>query len=160
DWTFNQERGVEAIKINPYNHNTIFAATSEGIYKSTDAGATWTSVLAVLMGEDLVINPNDTSRVLASCGDFGSTGTGIYRTTNGGSSWTLLGGGLPSFTGKSMLTMNPSNPNSVYASIADSFAGKGIWKTTDFGTSWTQVNSMNYPNVQGWYSHYVAVHPT
>ena len=160
DWSADQRRGVEAMRINPLNHNTIFAATSEGIYRSTNAGGTWGLILSVVMGEDIVIKSNDSTRILASCGDLASSGTGVYRSTDGGSTWSLLGGGLPSFTGKTLLEINASNPNTVFASVSDSLIGKGLWKTADFGTAWTQIHNVNIPQSQGWFAHFVAVHPT
>ena len=39
DWTLNQRRGVQALAIDPLDSNTIWAATTEGTYKSTDAGS-------------------------------------------------------------------------------------------------------------------------
>lgn len=160
DWSYNQQRGVQALKLNPLNPHTIYAATTEGILKSQDAGTTWTNVLPVLMGIDIVIHLTDTNRVMVSCGNLGSTGTGLYRTTDGGSSWTQLSGGLPSFTGKTHLAIFRSNPNIVFASIADSLEGQGIWQTIDFGTTWTRLSAQDIPMYQGWFSHYVAVHPT
>ncbi|HLB01201.1 MAG TPA: hypothetical protein VJO14_07420, partial [Bacteroidota bacterium] len=57
-----------------------------------------------------------------------------------------------------------ANPDWVYASVCDSTTGVGaLWRTTNFGDDWVQLS--NYTTngifgVQGWYSHYVAVHPT
>ena len=44
DWSLNQQTGIEAIRMNPLNHFTLWAATSEGVYKTTDAGTTWNNV--------------------------------------------------------------------------------------------------------------------
>ena len=163
DWTYNQERGIEALKMNPLNPHTLWAATTEGIYKSVDAGTSWNLMLPVLMGEDLVIKTNDTNKIIASCGNFSTSGAGIHRTTNGGISWTQLGG-IPAFSGKTMLDMYAANPDVVYASSADSTTGVGrLLRTTNFGDSWSTMSD-NTTNdiftVQGWYSHYVVVHPT
>ncbi|MFQ5584996.1 MAG: WD40/YVTN/BNR-like repeat-containing protein, partial [Calditrichia bacterium] len=90
DWSYNQRNGVWAVRVNPLNPNTVWAATTEGTYKSTNAGASWSLVHNVIMGMDLVINPVDTNTVFVSCGNFQSSGYGIYRTTDGGVSWTKL----------------------------------------------------------------------
>ncbi len=163
DWTYNQERGIQALKMNPYNPTTIWAATTEGIYRSVDNGATWDLLLSVIMGEDIVINTDDTNKVIVSCGDYDSPGTGIYRTTDGGNTWAQLGG-VPPFTGKTILTMYPANPDMVFASVADSTTENGyLLRTTDFGDNWTSLPAAashgTNPSGQGWYSHYVVVHP-
>ncbi|MBM2839653.1 MAG: hypothetical protein HW412_181 [Bacteroidetes bacterium] len=159
DWSYNQQRGVQCIRINPLNPNTVFAATSEGVYKSTNAGTTWTPVLNVLLAQDIAINPADTTIVLATCGNFGSVGRGVYRSTNGGATFALVPG-ISVSTGKAMLEIYGANPWTVYASIADSTIGNGgLYKSTDFGATWTLLSSQAIYGVQGWYSHYVAVHP-
>ncbi|HCV43446.1 MAG TPA: hypothetical protein DGH68_08165 [Bacteroidetes bacterium] len=165
DWTCNQRRGVECIRINPLNPFTVFAATSEGVYRSTDGGATWLLVLNALMAQDIAINPVDTTLVLATCGNFASTGRGVYRSTNGGVSFAVIGG-LPSFTGKAMLEMYGANPRRVYLSLADTAVGLSSYGTgslrrsTNFGETWTVVSNEAVYGVQGWYSQFVAVHPT
>ncbi len=160
DWSYHQQRGVQAIRLNPLNPNTVFAATSEGIFKSKDAGATWYQTLSALLAQDIVINAWDTTQVLATCGNFGSPGRGVYRSTDGGESFSMIGG-LPAFSGKGMLSQQRSNPLYVLASLADSTTGTGtLWRTTDFGASWTLLSSEALYGVQGWYSQFAAVHPT
>ena len=165
DWTYNQERGVQAIRFNPSNAQTVFAATSEGVMRSTDAGGTWTTVLSVLLAEDIAINPVDTTLVLATCGNFASPGAGVYRSTDGGSSFSLVPG-LPNFTGKGMLEIYGANPWSVYASLADTSIGSSsigtgsLWKSTNFGATWTLLSNESIYGVQGWYSQFVAVNPS
>ena len=164
DWTYNQERGVQAIRINPANAQTVFAGTSEGVMRSTDAGATWTTVLSILLAEDIAINPVDTTLVLATCGNFASAGAGVYRSTDGGSSFSFVPG-LPNFTGKGMLEVYGANPWSVYASLADTSIGSSsigagsLWKSTNFGATWAVLSNESIYGVQGWYSQFVAVNP-
>jgi photosystem II stability/assembly factor-like uncharacterized protein len=161
DWTLNQQTGIQAIRINPLNHNTIWAATTEGVYRTNNAGTTWNNVRPVRMQEDILIYPADTNMVIASHGNF-TINSGIDLSTDNGSSWipVLYNG----YTGKTVLDMYNAHPNVVYASASDSTIGYGeIWKSTDFGLNWDIVNSVtaSLPSfgVQGWYSHYIAVHP-
>ncbi len=156
DWTYNQQRGVQCIRINPSRTSTVFAATSEGIYKSVDAGESWDLLLPVLMGQDIVIHPNDTNKVLVSCGNLGSFASGVYLSTNAGLNWNKITS-FPSFTGKTLLEPYRASPDIVYASVADSLNGKGLYKTTDFGTNWNRVHSVDVQRYQGWFSHWVAV---
>jgi photosystem II stability/assembly factor-like uncharacterized protein len=164
DWSYNQKRGVQMIRINPLNPRTVLAATSEGVYRTTDGGQSWVQALNVLMAEDIAINPADTTKVLATCGNFASTGGGVYRSTDGGTSFSIVTG-LPNFTAKGMLEMYAANPWSVYANLADTSFGSSstgtgsLWKSTDFGSTWTLLSSEALFGVQGWYSQFVAVHP-
>lgn len=168
DWEYNDLKGVQDLGLNPLNSNTIYAATTDGLFRSHDAGTTWTNVNNVIMATDVLINPADTTIVYAAHGnlDINVTGyTGIYRSTNGGDSFTELTNGLPAnFTGKTLLDISLSNPDIVYASIQDySVNGgstpHGLFKTEDGGDSWTQVNDQNVARFQGWYSHDIAIKP-
>ena len=159
DWTFDQQRGVEDIAINPKNSSTIFAATSVGIYRTYNGGENWEKVLNVEMGEDIIINPSDTNKILVSSGNLGSADAGIYRSTDGGSTW-VKSNDIPYFTGKTLMDYYAANPDIVYASVADSLEGKGLYKTTDFGNSWTLINDDDVPRYQGFFAHWVAIHPT
>ena len=159
DWTQHQERGVQCIRINPINSNTLYAATSEGIYKSVDGGENWQLVLDVLMGEDIIIHTTDTSKIMVSCGNLGSPNSGIYRSTDAGSTWQKLAG-IPHFTGKTLIEAYASNPDVVFASVADSLSGIGLYRTTNFGDTWSLLNNDDVPRYQGFFAHWVAVHPT
>ncbi len=161
DWTYDQQRGIERLVMNPLNRYELYAATTDGVYKSTNAGSTWSFILSVTMAQDIVTSSLDTNLLMVSTGNFGID-AGILKSSDGGNNWISVN--PTSFTGKAMLCSYESNPNIVYASIADSTTGVGgLWKSTNFGGSWTQVsNNGTNPifGVQGWYSHYVIVHPT
>jgi len=163
DWSYNQRRGVQVVRINPLNSNTVWAGTTEGTYRSYDAGASWTQVHTTIMVTDLIINPSDTSMVLIACGNLGSTGNGFYRTTNNGNSWAKLTNGLPSsYGGKTLFSVYKTSPNVIFASIGNgssSSAGTWLVKTVDNGNTWTTVSTQNYATYQGWFSHFVVVHP-
>ena len=163
DWSYNEQKGIWAIKINPLNYNTVWAATTEGTYRSYDAGTTWQLVHNVVMVNDLVINPVDTSIVITGNGNFASTEFGIYRTSDGGNSWTHITSGLPpTFAGKILLDIYNADPDIVYASIGNGFEvgiNNASWlcKSTDSGITWTIMTTQDYSQWQGWFSHDVAI---
>lgn len=167
DWSYHQSRGIQRIKFNPDNPNAVWAATTEGTYRSYNLGETWELVHDVPMATDIVINPRDTGTVFIACGGMYSEGHGIYRTKNGGSSWEYMdlgsSGGPSTFGGKARIAMAPSVPNLIYASIglSQSYGAEATWlcASPDNGDNWSVVNTLDYSRFQGWYSHYVAVSP-
>ncbi|NNC86150.1 MAG: T9SS type A sorting domain-containing protein, partial [Bacteroidia bacterium] len=152
---------VQHIEINPLNPNSVLAATSEGLYRSYDAGATWTLIHTILMAADIDYIPGDTNTYFVTYGNQSSTGHGIYRTLDAGATFTKLTSGLPStFGGKALIGTSSSSPNIVYASIGEQFVQNGLYKSTDYGSTWTLMSTEDVCKWQGWYSHDVAVHPT
>lgn len=161
DWSRNEERGVEVLQLNPLNPNTLWAGTTEGTYRSVDAGSTWQLVNSTIMVTDIKINPADSNMVWIACGNSGSAGKGIYRTTNNGVSWTQLTSGVPSnFNGKILLEIYNASPSTLFASVgmgSANGAGTYLIKTTNYGDTWTTLSTLNYADYQGWYSHFVGI---
>ena len=162
DWGYGQLRGVQDIKINPLRPSTVFAATTEGLLRSWDAGATWQTVHNKRMAVDIEIDPSDTSRIFVTHGSLDDQDvSGIYRSENGGTNFVKLSGGLPAtYSGKTLLTQSPAASNVLYASVGEAFVQNGLYKTINGGNSWVKVNTTDVSKYQGWYSHDVAVHPT
>lgn len=168
NWTFDQNRAVQALKGNPLDPTILWAATTEGLYKTTNAGTTWTLSNPVLMAMDVVVDPNGTTTAYVSHGQLGvpdDTQAGIYKTTNGGTSWTKLAGGLPTTNfGRTPLAVFKAvaGPSPVYAGVSDASTRQvvGLFRSLNGGTSWTNLNSTNWASSQAWYDNVVAVHPT
>ncbi len=165
DFAYDQNKGVWDIEIAPSDPAIIYAATTDGVYKSSDAGLSWNLVLNVVQATDLVVHPTDPNRVIAGCGNFSSPGYGIYRTTDGGAFWNKITDNLPAvFKGKIQLGMAPSQPETVYASIGNGFSSSegASWlcRSDDFGATWTVKTETDYSQFQGWFAHDVAVHPS
>ena len=159
DWTTDQKRGVWAIRMNPLNPNTVWAATTNGTYKSIDGGVSWIRKHAVIMANDLTVNPLDTNNIVVGCGNFDSSGDGIYYTNDGGTTWNR-GQNVPDgFYGKIHLSVSNSNPNIVYASIGGGEMHSWLCRSIDGGANWTTVNTTDYAAHQGWFSHDVSVNP-
>ncbi len=166
DWSYEQQRGIWQVKVNPLNPSTVWAATTEGTYKSLDAGQSWTRVHDVIMANDLVIDPGDTSRVFVGCGNFSSPGQGIYRTTDGGQSWQKMeqAGIIPDgWAGKTQLAVTPAAPGTVFVSLSNGDVGSyytRLLRSVDGGDTWTSRSTQDYARWQGWFAHDVAVSPT
>jgi len=157
DWTYDNKRGVWNVIINPKNSNILYAATSEGIYKSNNSGSNWSQMLSYQMVMDLEINPNDTNIIYASIGNLTNnvpqTNKGIFKSTNSGADWTKLAGGLPTaWSGKATIELYKGNPNFVYASIPNDFSYVGYFKSTNGGSNWTSLSTTIPMGNQGWYN--------
>src|SRR4029077_8645582 len=111
------------IVVTPGTPNRIFAATTAGLYRSADGGATWTKLSSGLPASgactDLVLDLTTPATVYAAF-----WAKGIYKTTNGGAptpSFTQLTSGLPTATAAApngfsrvSLAISPSSPQTVY----------------------------------------------
>ena len=152
------------------NPNIIWVGTGErasrqsvgwgdGVYKSIDAGRTWTNV--GLRGSKhigrIVLHPAnpDIAYVAAQGSVWGPGGDrGVYKTTNGGATWTrtLF---VDDETGATDIAIDGSDPATLYAATyqrrrsAFGFDGGGpgsaLWKSVDAGTTWTRLTGNGLP---------------
>jgi photosystem II stability/assembly factor-like uncharacterized protein len=162
-------QAIGAIAVVPSNPNVIYVSSGEGlarpdlavgngIYKSTDAGKTWTHLSALRDGQGipaLAVDPRDENRVFAAVlgHPYGANEErGIYLTTDGGQSWQkVLSKGEN--VGGSDVEIDPSNPDIVYASLWElrlgpwedgnqySGTGGGLFKSTDGGKTWRALTN-------------------
>ena len=130
--------GVTAVVIDPQNSSTVFACVGgNGVFKSTDGGATWNSVNSGLPNNFngasfLAIDPQTPGTVYAA------TGSGVFKSTDGGASWSAANSGL-TFTSVNALVIDPQNSSTLYAALAG--ATGEVFKSTDGGASWSAVSS-------------------
>jgi photosystem II stability/assembly factor-like uncharacterized protein len=132
---------IGRIVIDPADPQRVFVAAlghlyspnaERGLYRTTDGGETWQSVLHVSEDVgvvDVVIDPKDSSRVYAATYerrrrawnfDGNGPGSGIWRSTDGGDSFERLEGGLPGGDiGRIGLAIYPKDPSILYATVAN-----------------------------------------
>ena len=136
-------------------------ATGDGMYKSTDAGKTWTQLglRDTQMIAYIDVDPTNPDRLfVAALGHpYGQNEErGIFRSTDGGKTFQKV---LykDEYTSGNDVRIDPSNPNTVYAALwqqqqsfieGQGFGGTdgGVFKSTDGGTTWKQLTS-GLPNV-------------
>jgi len=149
NWVVTNGRVISRLLINPVNPNTVFAASSNGIYRTFNAGASWTQITGTngLNMKDIEYRPGDTTVVYAC-----ST-TRFYKSTNGGTAFTNITAGLPTNTAVNRLSIavTPANATYVYLLAAATNNGfNGLYRSTDNGTTFTTRSTT--PNVLGWNS--------
>jgi photosystem II stability/assembly factor-like uncharacterized protein len=150
------------LAIDPSNSNTIYAAGSLGVFKSTNAGLNWVNTNSGTYMNCIIIDPTSIQTLYASSGTSYAAGT-VKKSTDGATTWLTITNGLPSGMGRTQLAMASGNPNVLYASIAATSGGSlvGLYRTTDAGTTWTlQASTPNYLGSQGWYDNVVTVIPS
>lgn len=135
---------IRKIIVDPNNTANVLIATTSGIYRSTNSGASWTQAIAGSF-LDMDFKPGNSSVVYAC-------GTNFYRSTNGGANFTQITSGITS-SGIMRLAVSPANPNLVcIVQCAGSVFGK-FYKSTDGGTSFITTvtgNSANGTNFFGY----------
>ena len=125
---------VEII-MDPLNHNTLIAATTDGIWRSTNAGASWTQTFTGSAFKSMQRRPGSNNVLYAS------TGTKFYRSTNMGATWTNITAGVVMPTGNdgTRIAVTPADSNLVFIGTTDGYGQ--ILKSTNGGTSFTNIYS-------------------
>src|SRR5215470_1720 len=161
-------QSIGAIAVAPSDPNIVYVASGEGlhrpdlsvgngIYKSTDAGKTWTH-LGLKDGQQipaLAVDPRDPNKLFAAVlgHPYGpSQELGIYRSTDGGQTWQRVIS-KDENTGGSNVEIDPSNPDVIYASMWEARegpwedgnlfngSGGGLYKSSDGGNNWRQLSN-------------------
>jgi hypothetical protein len=116
-----------ALAIDPTNSLVVYAGGDPEIYKTTDGGASWTSISAGITeyADCIVVHPTNPSTV------YVATRGGVFKSTNGGTSWNSCG-----LTEVTALCIDPSSPDSLYAGTIG-----GVYCSTNGGLTWTEMNN-------------------
>jgi len=163
---------IGALAVAPSDPNVVWAGTGEawairdidvtgnGVYKSTDAGRTWTH-----MGLDdtgrigrVVVDPQDSDRVFV-CALGRLSGPqqdrGVFRTEDGGKTWQKVLFVDPN-TGCSGIGMDPENSRTLFAGMwqvemhtwgeISGGPGSGLYVSHDRGSTWTHIEGHGLPH--------------
>jgi photosystem II stability/assembly factor-like uncharacterized protein len=165
-------QSIGAVTIDPKNSKVVWVGTGEpwtrnstsigdGVYKSNDGGENWTNV-GLKDSEriaKIVVDPSDTNTVYVCVPGklwSDSADRGVYKTTDGGKSWNQVLKGSNLSTGCSMMSMDKSNPKTLYAGLWDfrrkgwtfrsggegpnAPSGSGLYKSSDGGANWNEIS--------------------
>ena len=132
---------TRALVINPANANIMYAAgVAGGVWKTTDAGASWNPIgdlLANIAMNSLTLDPANPNVIYAGTGEgyFNGDavrGAGVFKSTDAGASWAHLANTISAdFYFVNDIVISPTNNLRVYAAT-----GTGVWRSTDGGISW------------------------
>ena len=164
-------QSIGAIAIDPSNSQNIWVGTGEawtrnsvsignGIYNSSDGGDTWSN-LGLPESEriaKIIVHPKDSNTVYACVAGklwSDSPDRGLYKTRDGGKSWSLILRGSNLSTGCSSLSLDPTNPEVMFAGLWDfrrqgwtfrsggesatAVSGSGLYRSVDGGVNWVEV---------------------
>ena len=143
---------VAALAIDLVNPDRIFAGTiGGGFFKSTDGGATWSSVgLNVRFGTALAINPVSPNVMYAGTaeGGFCNALRPLFTSTNDGANWTNQRSMVDCDI--SLIVIDPTSPSTLYAGSSVQFSEEGgiiLWKSTDGGATWNATPRIGNPGL-------------
>ena len=157
---------IGAITVSKSDPNVIYVGGGEktvrgnvssgyGIWKSEDAGRTWTSSGLINSRHIPRIAVHPTNHNIVYAGVLGNIykptqERGVYKSTDGGKTWrkTLFSN---EYAGVVDLIMDPTNPRILYAStwrvqrtpysLSSGGEGSALWKSTDSGETWTEIST-------------------
>jgi len=125
----------------------------DGVYKSTDAGKTWTKIGFAKSDAISKIRIHPTNHDIVFVADFGlysgpSDERGVYKSADGGKTWKRV---LfrDAKTGAVDIAIDRRNPNVLFAALWEAYRveyqmssggpGSGLFKSTDGGETWTEI---------------------
>src|SRR5439155_13126092 len=132
-----ENNSPSALTIDPSNSEVIYAATDGGVYKSTNAGASWSAIGNLtdpLFPVSLVIDPSNSQTIYAVTASYGpgcdDVNYILHKSIDGGVHWNSLDGAPIG-----ALVIDPINTATIYV------ASGSIYRSTDGGISWNAIGT-------------------
>ncbi len=117
----------QSLAVSPANPSLLFAAYTEGIYRSSDGGTSWTKVFDQYI---YTVVPAPIDAAVA----YAATANGVYKSSDGGNHWQIMNAGLTRLSILA-LAIDPAVPETLYAGTW----GDGLFKTLNGGILWTPI---------------------
>jgi photosystem II stability/assembly factor-like uncharacterized protein len=143
-WTVGQNRTIRRLVISPANGKILLAATSNGLYRTTDAGATWTQLWADSTF-DVEFQQNNGSVVYA-------TTTKVLKSTNAGASFSPLPASCAG--SRYNIEIARSNPKILYTLCTNGT----VQRSVNAGATWTPTTAPGV-TLYGYYDNILAASP-
>jgi len=172
NWDVQEVKFIRRLIINPVNPNILYAAASDGIWKTTDAGSSWINVFPDFYFMDIEFKPGDPNTIYASTFDYNGDAE-VKISFNGGNNWYTSE--IDDNVLRINLEVSPATPGLVegmcsntsgalagFIESTDSFSTYN-WRTATPGTgnylssSWPLTSTTT--TGQGWYDLAYSINP-
>ncbi|MDA0972331.1 MAG: PKD domain-containing protein [Bacteroidetes bacterium] len=144
NWEIMNFRNINKVLISHYDHNTLYAATDYGLWKTVDAANSWYLVSSGVF-YDIELHPTDPTIV------YGARNY-VVRSTDGGENFSAATSGGPNSNNVSRLAIaiSPDEPDWLYilAGRSSDQGFMGVYRSTNAGESFTL--RADSPNIMGW----------
>jgi photosystem II stability/assembly factor-like uncharacterized protein len=146
---FRGGRSVAATGITGDRDTYYFGAVAGGVWKTTNAGRTWSPIfdsVPIASVGALAVAPSDPNTIYVGTGEADirsdiSFGDGVYKSTDAGRTWQHIG--LDDTRQIGRILVDPHDPNTVLVAALGHAYGpnseRGVFRTTDGGATWTRV---------------------
>jgi photosystem II stability/assembly factor-like uncharacterized protein len=146
---FRGGRALTATGVPGHPNLFYFGAVGGGVWKTTDAGRTWTPIFdsaPIASIGALAVAPSDPNVIYVGSGEADmrsdiSYGNGMYKSSDGGATWKHIG--LEDTRQIGRVIVDPGNPDVVFvAALGHAYgpnAERGVFRSTDGGRSWQKV---------------------
>ena len=135
------DRALRTVAVSPGDPDLVIVGEgeywSDELFRSTDGGATWTSIAVTdrwRAVNAIRFDPHQPTRVLAAIG--GGTAPGVFGSTDAGLTWTLTGPATGAL-GPTSIAFDPATAGVVLLGTTDG----GIFRSTDGGSTWGLVHA-------------------
>jgi photosystem II stability/assembly factor-like uncharacterized protein len=125
---------VTSIQVDPFEPDTVYAATLAGLFKTTDGAKSWVRIAETLSDQMIIAMMLDRSKkgVIYIAGR-----DGVHRSGDGGMTWSTLNNGFTSTNVRS-IAQSATDPEVFYAGTN----GSGLYRSKDAGESWEPMPSL------------------
>src|ERR1041384_1054459 len=130
---------INAVSVSPNAPSIIYAATTDGVYRSTDGGANWSKTpsqgaSSVNFASAIAVDPNNSSIV------YLALFSGLLKSTDGGNNWASVSSLPLNFSSVFTIVFDPVTPSTMYGGAAN-----GVFKSTNSGANWIVQNNFGVP---------------
>jgi len=130
--------GVTVIQVDPHAPDTVYAATLNGLYRSTNEAKSWTRIAQSL--PDQMISAMVLDRAIAGV-IYVASREGVHKSGDGGMTWSAINKGLASLNVRS-LAQSPTDPKTLYVGTN----GSGLYRSRDGGDKWEPMPPVRAAN--------------
>ncbi len=133
---------IKAIAVDWSNPNFIYAGTAGGIFKSTNTGATWDTLVRDVRVREIVIHPKNHNIIYAT---VGVSVPSVVKSNDGGTSWIKADSGIQvGFVGTGPIAIDPDHPDTLYVGTSGNDGRADFYRSTDGGRSWSVLGGTTF----------------